>query len=472
MAKALGPIDRSAFEPPYSQLARQLRERVASGEFQPGDRLPSEAELCDAYQVSPMTVRRAVTQLVRDGSPTPNRVAARSSKRRARRGDLRPCRPASLPRGPGHRSADPRGADRCAEHNECGEKLAVDADEHVIAIKRLLDTWRAASLLPQRVPGFRSGRPLVEAELGVTSLHASSPVGAGSALKYGRLTLHASALTRARPRIWAKTPGPWPGSSSTCSSTSPTGPQSWGRFICRSDRLASRLDRRDGAGTGEPKGASRRPGGPTEAHRRAHRGAWTNAAALAAVQRRLDAGEIRRCSSTSAATAWIGSAGCTKTGPSSSRRSSWPARSSARSPRSFSPASSALPVKRTAGTFVIATVKGDIHDIGKNIAGRCWSPWLHRVDLGVDVPSERIAGRRGAEPAGGTRPLVPADDRLRQHGRDHHPCARAHGRLDASPAYRHRWRARRPDVSDQVGADGWCADAARGMAVVQRILGR
>ena len=62
----LKPIDRSSFEPPYSQVARGIRERIMTGEYRSGDRLPSEAELCELYGVSPMTVRRAVTLLVQD----------------------------------------------------------------------------------------------------------------------------------------------------------------------------------------------------------------------------------------------------------------------------------------------------------------------------------------------------------------------------------------------------------------------
>ena len=45
---------------------------------------------------------------------------------------------------------------------------------------------------------------------------------------------------------------------------------------------------------------------------------------------------------------------------------------------------------KTKGTFIIGTVKGDLHDIGKNLVammveGSGWSV----IDLGVDVPAER-----------------------------------------------------------------------------------
>lgn len=46
----------------------------------------------------------------------------------------------------------------------------------------------------------------------------------------------------------------------------------------------------------------------------------------------------------------------------------------------------------TKGKFVIATVKGDIHDIGKNIVAILLKGAGYQVsDLGVDVPKEKIA---------------------------------------------------------------------------------
>ncbi len=46
---------------------------------------------------------------------------------------------------------------------------------------------------------------------------------------------------------------------------------------------------------------------------------------------------------------------------------------------------------KTRGTFVIATVKGDVHDLGKNIVGALISnSGFKLVDLGKDVDSEKI----------------------------------------------------------------------------------
>jgi GntR family transcriptional regulator len=52
-------------KPRYEEIASFLRSRVAAGS--PGDRLPSDAELCELFGVSRMTARYAVGQLEQDG---------------------------------------------------------------------------------------------------------------------------------------------------------------------------------------------------------------------------------------------------------------------------------------------------------------------------------------------------------------------------------------------------------------------
>lgn len=51
----------------YEQLAALLRERIESGDLAPGDRLPSEKDLMQTYDLSRPTVRAAIAQLRRDG---------------------------------------------------------------------------------------------------------------------------------------------------------------------------------------------------------------------------------------------------------------------------------------------------------------------------------------------------------------------------------------------------------------------
>lgn len=53
--------------PLYYQLENLMREKILSGEFRVGDRLPTENELIRLYGVSRITVRQALTSLAEDG---------------------------------------------------------------------------------------------------------------------------------------------------------------------------------------------------------------------------------------------------------------------------------------------------------------------------------------------------------------------------------------------------------------------
>ncbi|MBO0684496.1 MAG: winged helix-turn-helix transcriptional regulator, partial [Candidatus Dormibacteraeota bacterium] len=44
----------------YLQVADQLRERILTGKLVAGERLPSEAELCEQFGVSRSTIREAL----------------------------------------------------------------------------------------------------------------------------------------------------------------------------------------------------------------------------------------------------------------------------------------------------------------------------------------------------------------------------------------------------------------------------
>lgn len=56
-------IDRKSDTPAYAQLANIIRQQIADGIFRCGDQLPSEAQLCRRYGISPMTVRRSINLL-------------------------------------------------------------------------------------------------------------------------------------------------------------------------------------------------------------------------------------------------------------------------------------------------------------------------------------------------------------------------------------------------------------------------
>jgi GntR family transcriptional regulator len=236
--RPISPIDRSSFEPPYFQLAGQLRDRIASGEFRPGDRLPSEAEICEAYRVSPMTARRATTLLVQEGVAIAEQgrgTFVRSPELSAAVFDLDDLRrylasPETEVRILQARVVSP-SARVCS-------KLDVHADARVIAIKRLLIRNEEPALYHSEYLVFDPTRPLVEAELGVTSLQGLFLGSGGSGLKYGQLTLHASALSASEASFLGDREGTLAWVVEHLFYDFDDRPQSWGRFVCRADRLS------------------------------------------------------------------------------------------------------------------------------------------------------------------------------------------------------------------------------------------
>jgi GntR family transcriptional regulator len=60
-------IEAESPTPKYRQLSAFLRARIEQGEFGPGDRIPSEAQLGESYRLSRITIRQALADLEREG---------------------------------------------------------------------------------------------------------------------------------------------------------------------------------------------------------------------------------------------------------------------------------------------------------------------------------------------------------------------------------------------------------------------
>ena len=60
-------ISQSDGRPMYLQIMEQIRQRVAVGEWTPGEEIPSIRQLAVALRVSVITVKRAYLELEREG---------------------------------------------------------------------------------------------------------------------------------------------------------------------------------------------------------------------------------------------------------------------------------------------------------------------------------------------------------------------------------------------------------------------
>lgn len=102
-------VDPAAKRPLYRQLADELQQRIADGEYQPGASLPSEPDIGAEYGLGIRTVRNAIDLLVLRGLVV---------KRHGARTRVRDTVPMSLAHIPdGHRvRARPASDEESREH--------------------------------------------------------------------------------------------------------------------------------------------------------------------------------------------------------------------------------------------------------------------------------------------------------------------------------------------------------------------
>ena len=60
-------IDKESPLPIYFQLEEGVKETIEKGELKPGDLIPSEREFSEQFEISRMTVRQAINNLVNNG---------------------------------------------------------------------------------------------------------------------------------------------------------------------------------------------------------------------------------------------------------------------------------------------------------------------------------------------------------------------------------------------------------------------
>ncbi|MFA4965875.1 MAG: GntR family transcriptional regulator [Thermoleophilia bacterium] len=237
--KALG-IDRSAPEPAYLQIVNILRRAIAGGEYQAGDQLPTETELCATYDVSPMTVRRAIGMLLDQGAVTTTR---------GRGTFVQPLRlaAASFDLSEFHDLlSDERVTAKLLEarvvpaSGRASAHLAVAPGTRIVSLRRLLLRDERPLVYHIESLVYDPTRPIVEAELNITALRDLLEGGAGSGPQYGELVIYASVLYPQEATRLASAPGEAAWVLEHIFFDYDDSPMSWGRFVCRGDLLQFR----------------------------------------------------------------------------------------------------------------------------------------------------------------------------------------------------------------------------------------
>jgi GntR family transcriptional regulator len=230
-------IDRNSYEPAYAQLVRILLGQIAAGVFRPGDRLPSEAQLCERYGVSPMTVRRVINILADQGV-----VIAEQGRGTFVKPLELGTATFNLDRLQQLFRADQSTVKlleaRIASATErTARKLAIKVGDRTVFIRRLIYQGEEAILLHREHVIYDPTRPLIEAEMEVTALRGLFSGGGGSDLKRGDLTIDATVLTEEEAALLRLEVGVPALRLEHIFYDFDDRPISWGWFICSSDRL-------------------------------------------------------------------------------------------------------------------------------------------------------------------------------------------------------------------------------------------
>ncbi len=233
-------IDRSSYEPAYVQLVNILRDAIARGTYQAGDQLPTEAELCSTYDVSPMTVRRAIGMLLDQGAV---------STTRGRGTFVEPLRlaAASFDLGQFHEIlSDERVTAKILEARvvpaaaRAAAGLDVPQGTRVVSIRRVLERDGSPLIYHRESLVYDPTRPIVEAELDVTALRDMFEGGASSGPVRGELIIHASVFTEEEAAALAAEPGRPAWVLEHLFFDYDDTPMSWGRFVCGAEQLQFR----------------------------------------------------------------------------------------------------------------------------------------------------------------------------------------------------------------------------------------
>jgi GntR family transcriptional regulator len=202
LLKQTASIDRKAYEPAYSQLANILRQSMATGILRPGDQLPSEAQLCERYDVSPMTVRRAINLLVDQGFVIAEQGRGTFVKPVAMGAATFQLKDSlNLFNASKETTVHVLEARIVAADERVARKLDIGAGDRTIYIRRLLRTDGQPSLYHREYMIYDPLRPIVEAELEVTSLQRLFNGTGETILKRGDIHLEATILTEEEAKI-------------------------------------------------------------------------------------------------------------------------------------------------------------------------------------------------------------------------------------------------------------------------------
>lgn len=229
-------IIRRGEAPAYIQLVNILKDQIAEGIYLPGDRLPPESELCKTYQVSSMTVRRSINVLI-DQRIVSTIQGSGTYVKGPEFGDVTFSMEefSNIFKDKERTKVNIFEVQIITADNRAAQKLELAAGAKTILIKRVLVRDGDPIIYHKEQLIYDPSRPIVEAELEVTSLHGLFIQNRETKLKTGKLSIEAAVLSREEADVLGTTQMNPAFRIEHVFYDLEDKPISWGKFICRGD---------------------------------------------------------------------------------------------------------------------------------------------------------------------------------------------------------------------------------------------
>ena len=227
----------------YQRIVETVTQRIASGEYAPGSRLPSESGFCAEFGVSPMTVRRALN-ILSDRGLIWTEQGRGTFVRTMGLGDS-VFRLEDLEGGWFDGNSEVRLLS--ASTREAGERvarmLAISPGDRVVYLRRLILKDERPAMYHVEYVVFDARRPLVESQLQLTSLKGLFETAGGKGFPRGTVTLRALSLSAEAARVLEEPNGAPAFCLEHVFEDVDRRPVGWGWFLLRSDlfQLRARL---------------------------------------------------------------------------------------------------------------------------------------------------------------------------------------------------------------------------------------
>jgi DNA-binding GntR family transcriptional regulator len=227
----------------YQRIVETVTKRIASGEYGPGSRLPSESGFCAEFGLSPMTVRRALNILSERGLIWTEQGRGTFVRSLGLSDSI--FRLEGLESGWFGGDAEVRLLSACttAASGTVAGMLAIRPGDRVVYLRRLVVKDERPAMYHVEYVVFDARRPLVESQLQLTSLGGLFETAGGKGFPRGKVTLRAVSLSAEAARVLEEPNGAAAFCLEHVFEDVERRPVSWGWFLLRSDlsHLCARL---------------------------------------------------------------------------------------------------------------------------------------------------------------------------------------------------------------------------------------